>query len=99
VRTASPSRARRLRKKFSSSSLRSMKSRNHSVPNADDGTDMSPRTPVGGPQTGAGPGSRHPALPTLPTPLSAAFKERSAGGGAIGGLHLFDNTIHSPTTP
>ncbi|KAL7792598.1 hypothetical protein V8C37DRAFT_120130 [Trichoderma ceciliae] len=88
---ASPS-INRLRKNFSSSSLRSMKSRNMSVSHLDDGSDVSPGTPMGNPF------GKAPAVPALPTPLITSFKENmEAAGGA--GLHLFDDNFHVSATP
>ncbi|KAL8388312.1 hypothetical protein RB595_009320 [Gaeumannomyces hyphopodioides] len=84
-----------LRKNFSSSSLRSMKGRNVSVTNFDDGSDMSPSTPL---STQFGPlGTRLPALPSMPTPVAAAFKDRLAPGST--GMFLFEADIHGPTSP
>ena len=95
-RSGSPSVPRPgLRKNFSSSSLKSMRSRNMSVTNLDDASDASPGTPLN-PQFGA---NRLPAMPSLPTPVATAFKERMAAGGGTGGLYLFDNDFHSPHSP
>ncbi|KAK5994923.1 hypothetical protein PT974_03312 [Cladobotryum mycophilum] len=88
---ASPS-VSRLRKNFSSSSLRSMKSRNMSLSNLDEGSDMSPGTPS------SNTFSRMPAVPALPAPLAAAFKDQIEIASA-GGLHLFDDNFHQPSTP
>lgn len=93
-RSGSPS-MRKLRKTFSSSSLRSMKSRNVSLSNAEDGLDMSPGTPSSGNQLGS---ARAVAMPALPTPLSAAFRENTDGSGT-GGLHLFEDSFHLPGSP
>ncbi|KAF6809157.1 MIT domain-containing protein [Colletotrichum musicola] len=84
-----------LRKNFSSSSLRSVKNRNMSVSNLDDASDLSPGTPL---STGFGISGRHPAMPTLPTPLAAAFRDKFTSGSA-GGLYLFDDALHSPQSP
>ncbi|UPL04007.1 hypothetical protein LCI18_014941 [Fusarium solani-melongenae] len=90
--SGSPS-ATRLRKNFSSSSLRSMKSRNMSVTNLEEGSDMSPGTPGSNPF-----GSLHaPSVPALPTPLTTTFRERSDTNAA--GLSLFDDHFYSPTSP
>ncbi|KAK0644376.1 hypothetical protein B0T16DRAFT_196182 [Cercophora newfieldiana] len=98
-RSGSPSVARPgLRKNFSSSSLKSVKSRNLSVSNIDDGSDASPGTPLSNQFGIGGSSTRLPALPSIPTPLAGTFKERS-NSSAAGGLYLFDNQIHSPTTP
>ncbi|KAL8293999.1 hypothetical protein RB597_008167 [Gaeumannomyces tritici] len=96
-RSGSPSVAKppALRKNFSSSSLRSMKGRNVSVTNFDDGSDMSPSTPM---STHFGPlSTRLPAVPSMPTPVAAAFKDRLAPGST--GMFLFDADIHGPTSP
>ncbi|KAF4461842.1 hypothetical protein FALBO_11351 [Fusarium albosuccineum] len=91
-RSGSPS-ATRLRKNFSSSSLRSMKSRNMSLTNLEEGSDMSPGTPGSNPF-----GSLHaPSVPALPTPLTTTFRERSDTNAA--GLSLFDDDFYSPTSP
>ncbi|KAL7951957.1 hypothetical protein V8C42DRAFT_23129 [Trichoderma barbatum] len=88
---ASPS-IHRLRKNFSSSSLRSMKSRNMSVSHLDDSSDVSPGTPMNNPF------GKAPAVPALPTPLITSFKENmDVAAGA--GLHLFDDNFHVSATP
>ncbi|KAK0616339.1 hypothetical protein B0T14DRAFT_245172 [Immersiella caudata] len=98
-RSGSPSVARpSLRKNFSSSSLKSIKSRNLSVSNIDDASDASPGTPLSNQFGIGGSSTRLPALPSIPTPLAGAFKERS-NSTVTGGLYLFDNQIHSPNTP
>ncbi|KAI3529970.1 MIT domain-containing protein [Colletotrichum filicis] len=93
--SGSPSFRPTLRKNFSSSSLRSMKNRNMSLSNLDDTSDMSPGTPL---STAFGINGRHPAMPTLPTPLAAAFKEKFTPS-SVGGLYLFDDSLHSPQSP
>ncbi|KAK4443246.1 hypothetical protein QBC34DRAFT_213175 [Podospora aff. communis PSN243] len=100
-RSGSPSVARpSLRKNFSSSSLKSIKSRNLSVSNIniDDASDASPGTPLSNQFGIGGSSTRLPALPSIPTPLAGTFKERS-NSTATGGLYLFENQIHSPNTP
>lgn len=88
---ASPS-IHRLKKNFSSSSLRSMKNRNMSVSHLDDNSDVSPGTPNGNSF------GKAPAVPALPTPLITSFRDHGeAGGGA--GLHLFDDNFHVAVTP
>lgn len=95
----SPSTARPgLRKNFSSSSLRSVKSRNMSVSNMDDASDLSPGTPLSNPYGLGGSQSRLPAMPSLPTPIAVAFKDR-INTASTGGLYLFDVNIHSPRDP
>ncbi|GKT60824.1 translation factor [Colletotrichum tofieldiae] len=93
--SGSPSFRPPLRKNFSSSSLRSMKNRNLSLSNLDDASDMSPGTPL---STSFGINSRYPAMPTLPTPLAAAFRDKFTSSSA-GGLYLFDDSLHSPQSP
>ncbi|KAL6803706.1 hypothetical protein J3E68DRAFT_180536 [Trichoderma sp. SZMC 28012] len=88
--SASPS-IHRLRKNFSSSSLRSMKSRNMSVSHLDDSSDVSPGTP--------NPYGKAPAVPALPTPLITSFKENMEMGAGGAGLHLFDDNFHVAATP
>lgn len=85
--------ANKLRKNFSSSSLRSMKSRNMSLSNIDDGSDMSPSTPSSN-QFGS---LRTPAIPAIPTPLSSEFRDNL--DSASTGVHLFDDHFHQPATP
>lgn len=93
-RTDSPSSMRPgIRKNFSSSSLKSLKTRQFSISHIDD-SDLSPNTPLSN-QISNTSISRQPTIPALPTPLAAAFHERMTGG--IGGLHLFDSDFHSPT--
>jgi hypothetical protein len=99
-RSESPavSRPPTLRKNFSSNSLKSMKARNLSITNIDEYSDVSPGTPLSN-QFGSAPTSRMPAMPSLPTPVAAAFRDRVTSGSAAGGFHLFDNDIHSPASP
>ncbi|KAI1136219.1 hypothetical protein F5Y05DRAFT_405485 [Hypoxylon sp. FL0543] len=95
VRTGSPPPTRPgIRKNFSSSSLKSLKTRQFSISHIDD-SDLSPNTPLSH-QISNISISRQPTIPALPTPLAAALHERMTGG--IGGLHLFDSDFHSPTT-
>lgn len=98
MRAASPSASRppTLRKNFSSSSLKNMKSRNLSISNPDEFSDVSPSTP--NPFNNAS-AARLPAMPSLPTPVASAFRDRVASSSATGGLHLFDSDIHSPRSP
>ncbi|XWW93252.1 hypothetical protein V2A60_001184 [Cordyceps javanica] len=83
----------KLRKNFSSSSLRSMKSRNMSLSNFEDPSDMSPGTPSSN-QFG---GSRTPAVPTVPTPMSSEFRDNLDSSST--GARLFDDHFHQPTSP
>ncbi|CAK7226112.1 hypothetical protein SCUCBS95973_006089 [Sporothrix curviconia] len=110
-RAGSPSTGRPgLRKNFSSSSLRSMRSRNMSVTNLDG--DMSPGTPLsnqftlggssglGGGIAGASSTRLPPDLPTLPTPSATTFKDRIIiAASGVGGMHLLESDFHSPSTP
>ncbi|KAK0108386.1 hypothetical protein ONS95_003197 [Cadophora gregata] len=101
-RSGSPGRGQSrggLRKNFSSSSLKNMKSRNLSVSNVDDGgSDLSPNTPLSSQFIGRDPSGKLPAMPTLPTPIAAAFKDKLNGMPA-GGMYLFNSDIHSPESP
>jgi hypothetical protein len=100
-RSGSPGRAQSrtgIRKNFSSSSLKNMKSRNLSVSNIDDGSDVSPNTPLSSQFNPREANGRLPAMPTLPTPIAIAFKEKQ-NGVATGGMYLFDGDIHSPDSP
>lgn len=94
--SATSSRAPALRKNFSSSSLKNMKSRQLSVSNADEYSDVSPGTPMSNPFLNAT-NARLPALPSLPTPVAAAFRDRMTS--APGGYDLFDADMHSPGSP
>jgi len=88
-----------LRKNYSSSSLKNLKSRNLSVSNLDDGaSDLSPITPMSSQFTSRDANSRLPAVPTLPTPMALAFKDKM-NGVPTGGMYLFDGDIHSPDSP
>ncbi|KAL7920799.1 hypothetical protein ACQKWADRAFT_297331 [Trichoderma austrokoningii] len=93
---ASPS-IHRLKKNFSSSSLRSMKNRNMSVSHLDDSSDVSPGTPLGNGNNN--PFGKAPAVPALPTPLITSFRDNIEAGGGGAGLHLFDDNFHAAATP
>lgn len=82
-----------LRHNFSSTSLRSLKSRNMSLSNIEDASDMSPGTPSSN-QFGS---LRTPAMPTLPTPLGSEFRETMDSSAA--GMYLFDNNLQLPSSP
>lgn len=100
-RSGSPARAQSrtgLRKNFSSSSLKNMKGRNLSVSGFDDGSDVSPNTPMGSQFATRDSNGKVPAIPTLPTPIAAAFKDR-LNGGTTGGLYLFNSDLQSPDSP
>lgn len=101
-RSGSPARTQSragLRKNFSSSSLKNLKSRNLSVSGIDDGSDISPNTPLSS-QFAASrdPNGKVPAIPALPTPIAVAFKDKM-NGAPTGGLYLFNSDIHSPESP
>jgi len=97
-RSGSPSVTRPgLKKNFSSSSLKSIKSRNLSVSHIEDGPEVSPGTPLSNPFGMGGSTTRIPSLPSITTPMVATFRERSdTANGGTAGFHLFDNGIHSP---
>lgn len=79
-----------LRKNQSSSSLRSLKTRQFSaISSVDTLSDLSPNTSYNSSMS-----SRQPAMPALPTPVATAFSQRLIGG--FGGLYLFDSDFHSP---
>ncbi|KAI0506018.1 hypothetical protein F5B22DRAFT_639532 [Xylaria bambusicola] len=93
VRTGSPSSTvPSMRKNFSSSSLKSLKSRQMSLPYLDD-ADPLPMTPLSQ-QVSNSSVTRLPTVPALPTPIATTFSEKIVGG--VGGLHLFDSDFHSP---
>ncbi|KAK1750913.1 hypothetical protein QBC47DRAFT_425856 [Echria macrotheca] len=99
-RSGSPSVPRPgLRKNFSASSLKSIRSRNLSVSNIDDASDISPGTPLSNQYGIGGSSTRLPTLPSIPTPLAAAFTKERSNSTATGGLYLFEHQIHSPTSP
>jgi hypothetical protein len=81
---------------FSSSSLKNLKNRNLVVSNFDDTSDASPNTPLTS-QFGSNTG-RLPAMPALPTPIAAAFRDKMSGP-ATGGLYLFDSDLSAPDSP
>ncbi|KAK3305265.1 uncharacterized protein B0T15DRAFT_398128 [Chaetomium strumarium] len=78
-----------LRKNYSSSSLKSLRSRNPSISHLEETSDLSPGTPLST-QFGA----RLPAVPSLPP----GVKER-ANSTTPGGLQLFESNFHSSETP
>ncbi|CAK7206373.1 hypothetical protein SEUCBS139899_009165 [Sporothrix eucalyptigena] len=99
-RSGSPSTGRPgLRKNFSSSSLRSLRSRNMSLTNLDGGgSDMSPGTPLSNQFMLSN--TRLPDVPTLPTPSATTFKDRIIiAASGVGGMHLLESDFHSPSTP
>ncbi len=98
-RSGSPSTARPgLRKNFSSSSLRSMRSRNMSLTNLDGASDLSPGTPLSNQFMLHS--SRMPDVPSLPTPIGTTYKDRIIiASTGVGGMRLLDSDFHSPSTP
>ncbi|KAI0206988.1 hypothetical protein F4808DRAFT_447565 [Astrocystis sublimbata] len=94
--TNSPSSTRPvMRKNYSTSSLKSLKTRQISVSHIDE-TDPPPMTPISQSMSNSS-ASRLPTMPVLPTPLMTSFPDNKIGGG-IGGLHLFESDFHSPVT-
>ncbi|KID62725.1 MIT domain-containing protein, partial [Metarhizium hybridum] len=93
ARSGSPT-VSRLRKNFSSSSLRSLKSRNMSLSNLDDASDMSPGTPSSNHFGSA----RTPAMPAIPGSLAMSLREQM-DLVSPGSLYLFEDNIHLPATP
>lgn len=94
-RSGSPNRSHSragLRKNFSSSSLKNVRSHTLSVSNMDEFGDVRPPTPLTAQHNGRIPGM------ALPTPIAAAFKERM-NGAPTGGLYLFNSDLHSPDSP
>ncbi|KAI0189949.1 hypothetical protein EV127DRAFT_481401 [Xylaria flabelliformis] len=92
IQTDSPPSTRPgMRKNFSATSLKSLKSRQISISHIDD--DPLPMTPISQ-QVSNSSISRLPTMPTLPTPIITTFPDKIGGG--IGGLHLFDSDFHSP---
>ncbi|KAH6617393.1 hypothetical protein F5144DRAFT_596421 [Chaetomium tenue] len=75
-----------LRKNYSASSLKSLKTRNLSISHMEDTPDHSPGTPLSTQF-----GSRLPAMPSLPPGL---VKDRT-NSATTSGLHLFENHFHS----
>ncbi|KAI1182938.1 hypothetical protein F5B17DRAFT_443851 [Nemania serpens] len=93
VRTDSPSSAPPgMRKNFSSSSLKSLRPRQISMPHIDD-VDPLPMTPLTQ-QVSNSSVTRLPMMPALPTPIATSFGDKTAGG--FSGFHLFDSDFHSP---
>ncbi|KAL2115426.1 hypothetical protein VTJ04DRAFT_9681 [Mycothermus thermophilus] len=82
-----------LRKNYSSSSLRSLRTRNLSISHADETSDHSPGTPFS-----THFGSRLPAVPSIPQNIRDRIPSGS-GGGNTTGLHLFENHFHSSDRP
>lgn len=84
-----------MRKNFSSSSLKSLKSRQLSTSHIDE-HDPSPMTPLSR-QISNTSVSRQPMMPVLPTPIVTAFAEKM--GGSLAGLSLFDTDFHLVDSP
>ncbi|KAI2640185.1 hypothetical protein GGS21DRAFT_537886 [Xylaria nigripes] len=81
-----------MRKIFSSSSLKSSKSRQISVSHAED-VEPPPLTPLTM-QVSNSSVTRLPIIATIPTPTGTIFAEKITGG--VGGLQLFESEFHSP---
>lgn len=92
--SGSPS-TKQLRNIESSSSLRSFKSKNMSMPSIDDGLDMSPLTPSSNQFSN----SRGLYVPTVPTPLTSDFRDGVTDLSLSSGISLFDDSLHRPSTP
>lgn len=86
-----------LKKNFSSSSLRNYKSRNLSVSAYDDGSELSPNTPMSTTfsvsPASAAPNQRLPATPGSQIAGSQVFQERDAG------ISLFSADLRDPNSP
>ncbi|QSZ31659.1 hypothetical protein DSL72_001226 [Monilinia vaccinii-corymbosi] len=98
-RSVSPNRSHSragLRKNYSSSSLKNTRRHNLSVSNVDEFGDLMPPTPLSA--QGNNTNARVPAMPTLPTPIAVAFREKM-NGASNGGLYLFNSDLHSPDSP
>ncbi|KAF4592198.1 GTP-binding protein [Ophiocordyceps camponoti-floridani] len=93
-RSDSPSTSK-LRKNFSSSSLRSSKGRNVALSHVDDAPQVSPGTPSSSYQPGS---ARTGIVQALPTPLATTFREH-ADGSVMGGPHLFEDSFHQASSP
>ncbi|KAI0420747.1 hypothetical protein F5X98DRAFT_382744 [Xylaria grammica] len=81
-----------MHKNFSSSSLKSLRTRQMSLSHFDD-ADPLPMTPISQ-QVSNSSVTRLPMMPALPTPITTTFAEKTVMG--VGGLHLFDYDFHSP---
>ncbi|KAL5628866.1 hypothetical protein BROUX41_002257 [Berkeleyomyces rouxiae] len=92
-RSVSPISSRVLRKNYSSTSLRSARTRNMSVSNIDDSSVLSPGTPASSYT------ARNGHYPTVPAPLSAAFNDH-VKNESTEGIYFADmglNHINSQT--
>ncbi|KAL2178335.1 uncharacterized protein P884DRAFT_197640 [Thermothelomyces heterothallicus CBS 202.75] len=95
VGTPSVVRAPNLRKNYSSSSLKSLKTRNLSISHLDEGmSDHSPSTPLSSQFS-----ARLPAVPSLPAGILSNHLKDRANSTTPGGLHLFENDFHSSERP
>ncbi|KAI1331688.1 hypothetical protein F5Y16DRAFT_358991 [Xylariaceae sp. FL0255] len=93
-RAGSPSSQPGITQNFSTTSLKSLKTRRLSAGLGIDELDPSPITPLSQ-QVSNTSIARQPTMPSLPTPLAATFGDKINGSG-VGGLHLFDSDFHSP---
>lgn len=80
---------------YSSSSLRSARSRNMSLSNLDDISDLSPGTPSSNP---FGSTSRLPIFSTASTPMASTFDDQLSADPAES-LYLFDGQYHGLPSP
>jgi hypothetical protein len=87
-----------LKKNFSASSLKSLKTRNLSISHLDETAEFSPGTPSTNQFGIGGSYSRLPAVPSLPAAHAQATKDRT-NSTATSGLHLFENHFHSFDRP
>ncbi|PHH77163.1 hypothetical protein CDD82_3639 [Ophiocordyceps australis] len=85
----------KLRKNASTTSLRSIKTRNMTVANIEDGSDLSPETTLSMTPFG---GLRTPALPTVQLPLVATPRDHG-DGSATSGFQLLEDNFHMPAYP
>ncbi|CAI4215017.1 unnamed protein product [Parascedosporium putredinis] len=93
ARTASPLAHSLMTKNYSSSSLRSARSRNMSMSNLDD--DLSPGTPSSNPFASTG---RLPSISATSTPMISTFDEQFPTDSAES-LYLFDGGLQSRSRP
>ncbi|KAG9249770.1 uncharacterized protein F5Z01DRAFT_745944 [Emericellopsis atlantica] len=87
-RSTSPS-ISKLKKNFSSSSLRSLKVRNMSVSHLDEGSEMSPGTPTSSHWAN----SQTPMMPSIPPAVAVNLQKFDAS------MPIFDDNFHFPDDP
>lgn len=97
LRAGTPAVARpNLRKNFSSSSLKSLRTRNVSISHFEP-SDLSPGTPLSNQFGIGGSSTRLPAIPSLPVPAPTA--KEGSNSTVTSGMHLFEYQFHSPDLP